>query len=321
MQEINLYNLLKFYAKRWLVIATLTVLGFFIGVIYNSFIQVPLYKSTATLILINEGETRPQDSTRINNYIELFKSRKVLQPVIDDLHLSTPYDELVKSIEASNEKNTEVIKLAVATPEGETSQKVADAAIESFRKEVNTLYNQDNIKTVDKASQPDKPYNVHTMLQLGLSTAGGFLLAIIALFFVYDFKLTKKSLQEEATHTPEQKGKTTKHKRTMARKAIRSLVRMTVGNPATPLQQPRPEATPPMPQPPAIEEPAHPENMPMPPTQPEKNDIQPLVEAAEQEAAPAPLLPPFDPTIETAAHYTPRSREAQAEEPNQTQEK
>jgi capsular polysaccharide biosynthesis protein len=192
MQEINLYELLKHYAKYWVLILVFTLAGLISAIIYNSFIQKPIYKSNATLILISDSTSSTiNNTTTINNYLDLLKSRRVLEPVIADLKLPVTYDQLSGSVSTSNDKDTEVLKLTITNRNPQTSKAEANDTINSFRTQVKALYNLDNIKVVDSASLATTPYNVHQTLQLLLSGVVGFLISIIIVFFIYDFNLNK----------------------------------------------------------------------------------------------------------------------------------
>ena len=192
MQEINLYHLLKFYASKWKTILVWTVASLAIGFLYTMFAQVPMYKSSATLILINPtNQSTTTDSTLINNYLELFKSRRVLEPVITSHNLNISYDDLAKSTDATNAKDTAVINVTIATKSPNTSKSLVEGAIISFKKQVKELYSTDNIQIVDDANFDAKPYNVNVVMQLILSSVAGLIISIIYLFFVYDIKFNK----------------------------------------------------------------------------------------------------------------------------------
>lgn len=190
MQEINLYDLLKHYAKYWLFIVAFSFMGLIAGLIYNNAIQAPMYKSNATLLVLNTTGSTEAKTTTINNYLELLKSRRVLEPVLMQLNLNKSYEQLVGSVTTTNDKNTEVVKLTIATANPEQSKKIVDATITSFKDEVKRLYNTENIQVIDSANLPNAPYNVRKTIQLVLFTAAGFLLSIIVVFFIYDFKLS-----------------------------------------------------------------------------------------------------------------------------------
>lgn len=189
MQEINLYSLLKYYAKNWLVIFIFVIIGLIVGVVYNSFIQIPKFQSTATIFVTGpEQSAISKDSTIINNYLELITSRRVLEPVITELKLNKDYDQLASAVSATNQKDTAVIKLNVVTDSPETSKTIANSTVESFKKQTNDIYGKQNIQVVDGASLPSKAYNVRKSLQLALATVASALSAIIIMFFVYDYK-------------------------------------------------------------------------------------------------------------------------------------
>ena len=201
MQEINLYDLIKHYLKYWPLIVVASVLGLVGGMIYNA-VQAPMYKSSSTLILIDPSKATTSSAANsgiINNYLELMKSRRVLEPVIIDLKLPLTYDQLVSAVSTSNEKGTDVVKLSISTDDPATSKRVVDGTVTSFKEEVKRLYDIDSIKVVDSASTPSTPYNVHTYLQLGLATLAGFLISLIVVFFIYDFNLNKPVVSKTAT--------------------------------------------------------------------------------------------------------------------------
>jgi len=200
MQETGTYELVKHYRKYWVAILALTLAGFIIGLIYNNFIQIPKYKSNATLIIIkNDESTNSKNSTIINNYIRLFKSRKVLGSTIRDLKINQSYESLVSSIKATNDTGTDVVRLSVSSDNFKTSQQTLDHAITIFKNEAKSLYKKDNIQIVDVASLETKPYNVNLAMQLLISTSIGFLLPVIVIFFIYDTDLDSKKKHKSPT--------------------------------------------------------------------------------------------------------------------------
>ena len=236
MQDINLYQLLRFYVKKWKWIALLTIIGALAGFVYNSYIQVPLYKSDATLILVQQGERKTtQDTTLINNYIELLKSRRVLEPVIEKQNNEIDYERLAGSVTATNEKNTEVIKLSISTDNAKMSKELVDGTIDSFKHEVKEIYDLDNIRIVDSASISIAPFNVNKPLFIALPTAVGLFLSVIILFFIYDFntgkalKATQSKESQDTPVDPPKDSKTSDSKKTVTKKKTPKNVKDAVG--------------------------------------------------------------------------------------------
>ena len=196
MEEINLYDLMRFYARKWLTIATVVMIGATLGIIYTFFVQQPEYKSTATLLLIGTGRTSNQESVVLNNYVQLFESRRILEPVIAEQKYDGTYDKLASNTTAENVKNTDIIDVSISTSSPKTSKALLEAAIVKFREEAKTLYGDGAIKinVVDAADTPTAPTNVKPLQQIGIAIAAAFALAIVALFFIYDYTTSKKPI-------------------------------------------------------------------------------------------------------------------------------
>lgn len=191
MEEINLYDLLRYYARNWLNLLSAVLIGAIIGVVYTAFIQTPLYKSDATMLVVG-ARTSSTDNTINNNYTELFKSRLVLESTIETQGYSGDYEQLLARTTATNDKNTDVIKVSIADTEPKESQRLLSVAVEAFKSQASKIYGSNNIKTVDNATLPTKPYNVNIITQVGLAMAAAFFLAIIVLFFTYDYATSYK---------------------------------------------------------------------------------------------------------------------------------
>ena len=210
MEEINLYDLLRFYAKKWLTIASFAIAGAIIGVIFTYYIQQPLYKSSATVLLIGTNRTSGQESVVLNNYVKLFNSRRVLTPVIAKHDYNKSFDSLVANTTAENTKNTDFISLSMSTTDAKTSKVMLESAIQEFGKQAKELYgdNSDRISIVDAANTPTGSTNVKPLQQIGIATVALTALSIIGLFFVYDYKHSQ--LVKAANAKPAAKKKPTK---------------------------------------------------------------------------------------------------------------
>ena len=210
MEEINLYDLLRFYAKKWLTIASFAIAGAIIGVIFTYYIQQPLYKSSATVLLIGTNRTSGQESVVLNNYVKLFNSRRVLTPVIAKHDYNKSFDSLVANTTAENTKNTDFISLSMSTTDAKTSKVMLESAIQEFGKQAKELYGDNSVRIsiVDAANTPTGSTNVKPLQQIGIATVALTALSIIGLFFVYDYKHSQ--LVKAANAKPAAKKKSTK---------------------------------------------------------------------------------------------------------------
>ena len=210
MEEINLYDLLRFYAKKWLTIASFAIAGAIIGVIFTYYIQQPLYKSSATVLLVGANRSSSQDSVVLNNYVKLFTSRRVLTPVIEKHDYDKSFDSLVANTTAENTKNTDFINLSISTTDAKTSKVMLESAMQEFKKQAKELYGDNSVRIsiVDAANTPTGSTNVKPLQQIGIATVALTALSIIGLFFVYDYKHSQ--LVKAANAKPATKKKPTK---------------------------------------------------------------------------------------------------------------
>ena len=191
MEEINLYDLLRFYAKRWLTIAIAAMIGAIISITYTYFIQQPQYKSSATILLVSaDHSSSNQGSVTLNNYVKLFTSRRVLDPVITNNDYSEDYKTLSGNTTAENVKNTDIINVSMSTSNPKTSKALLESAIQEFEKQSKSLYGNSSVKisVVDSADTPNGPSNIKPLQQIGLVAAASVALTVIVLFFIYDYR-------------------------------------------------------------------------------------------------------------------------------------
>lgn len=198
MEEINLYDLLRFYAKRWLTIAIAAMIGAIISITYTYFIQQPQYKSSATILLVGtDHSSSNQGSVTLNNYVKLFTSRRVIDPVITNNDYSEDYKTLSGNTTAENVKNTDIINVSMSTSNPKTSKALLESAIQEFEKQSKSLYGNSSVKisVVDSADTPNGPSNIKPLQQIGLVAAASVVLTVIVLFFIYDYRKSQLTAQ------------------------------------------------------------------------------------------------------------------------------
>jgi len=164
-------------------------MGVLSGLVYNTFIQVPEFKSNAKLLLVSPTTADITTSqTLLNNYIDLIQSRRVLEPVVMKQHDTISYENLVKAVGVVNQKNTAIIDVTVTTKNAQQSADIVNEITESFKTAATELYQSSGVIVVDPAVVPTVANNVNALMQLIVATAGGFFLAIVSGFFIFDYQ-------------------------------------------------------------------------------------------------------------------------------------
>ena len=122
MEEINLKELFAYFKARILLILIIILMVLLCGSVYSLFLKVPLYKSTSSIVLVNDsGEASSNNNTSYNQtdaqlnkslvdtYSEIVKSRRIAEPVIKNLSLNYSVSELLNEVKVTTTTNTEII--------------------------------------------------------------------------------------------------------------------------------------------------------------------------------------------------------------------
>ncbi len=207
MEEIDLKELWNYFISKIGIFIAFVAVAILISNIYLLWIQKPLYKSEATLVLTrSNSETGEQAGITTNDininqklvstYGEIIKSKRVLSKVINNLELQTNSEKLSKKVSVSNKADTEILRISVSDEDSKLSQKIANEIADVFSDEVVKIYNIQNISIIDYAEEEVKPYNVSVVKQSIIALAIGVVLALAVIFVMFYFDTTIKSAEE-----------------------------------------------------------------------------------------------------------------------------
>lgn len=205
MEEIDLRELFDYFKGKisWIIIAVALTIG--IGNIYTMLTRVPMYRSTASLVLVSENggdkstyNTSEQQLNKnlVGTYTEIIKSRLVLSEVISNLGLDYTVEELQSRITVESVTNTEVIKVSVSDSDSKQATKIANEIASSFVNEVNKFYKLNNVSILDKAENKTKPFNVNFLKDNAIYTLLGLVASCGIIFIVFYFDTTIKTSEE-----------------------------------------------------------------------------------------------------------------------------
>ncbi len=203
MEEIDLKEMFLYFWNKKLLIIIFLILGIAAGIIYTSFLEVPLYRSYTTILLTKEESSSAITSTDValnknlvDTYREIIKSRNVLGKVITNLNLEYSIEELNKIIKVESVNDTEIIKVVVINEDSKLAMDIADEIASVFKTEIVKLYNIQNVGIIDTASQAETPYNINIVKTTLLTSAVAIVLAFGICFLLFYFDTTIKSSEE-----------------------------------------------------------------------------------------------------------------------------
>lgn len=202
MEEINLRDLLSYFKKRLVLFVVMVLFVVSAGTIYSVFIQKPEYKAQATVILSSDkSKTTIQNEINANKnlidtYTEVVKSHRVLDRVKSEMQINDSYEQLVKKVTVASLKDTEIISISVVDLDKYHSYSLANKIADTFTDEISQIYNDKSVNVLDRAVEPQKPYNVDIIKQEAIYAAAGIILATAVIFLMFYFDRTIKTTEQ-----------------------------------------------------------------------------------------------------------------------------
>ena len=209
MEEINLKELFAYFKARILLILIIILMVLLCGSVYSLFLKVPVYKSTSSIVLVNDsGESSTSGTTSYNQtdaqlnkslvdtYSEIVKSRRIAEPVIKNLSLNYSVDELLGEVKVTTTTNTEIIKISVIDKDKGLAADIANEIVKVLGEEIKSIYKLQNVSVIDKAVEADLPDNINYIKEFVIYSLAGIVLACAIIFILYYFDTTIKSPEE-----------------------------------------------------------------------------------------------------------------------------
>lgn len=176
-----------------------------------------------------------QTSTQfMKDYMELVKSRPVLEQVIAVLNLDKSVNELGDMISvATTQTDTRILSISVESEDPKEAKEIADAVRESAGIQITEIMDADAVNTVEDGNLPKTPSAPNTLKNTALGGILGIIIAmgIIVLIFILDDTIKTPDDVEKylgltvLTSIPIQEGsgKPKKAKGTSAKKLVKNM--------------------------------------------------------------------------------------------------
>lgn len=212
MEEIDIKELLTFIKEKIWIVGIALVLSITATIIYTKAIKKPLYKSSTTYVLISDsgsdGITTSEvtlNEKLIATYKEIIKSRNIMDKVIATLELEkeTP-SSLAKDVTVEQVSTSSMIKITVSYNDPELAQKIAYRIGREFSKEIQSLYNMNNLSVIDQPIVPTSASNKSNTKEIVLINGGAAALSLMVIFMIFYFDNTIKDSEqvEDKTKLP-----------------------------------------------------------------------------------------------------------------------
>lgn len=191
--EIDLLQIFYLLRSKLLMLCLFAVLFGAIGFSYTQFGVTPMYSSTAQLYILTQSTSLTsladiQIGTQLTqDYMELIKSRPVIEEVIENLGLDDDYEQVLEQLAVDNPSDTRILKITVTSEEPQMSKKIADELAEVSKKSISQIMCTDEPSVVAYGYVSDEPVNVHVVKSTVIGAMLGVL--IVAAFVIVHYLL------------------------------------------------------------------------------------------------------------------------------------
>ena len=192
--EIDLKEIFQMLHKRWLMIASTTVVAILVSFIVSFFVLTPIYQTSTTLMVSYKQNQESimtyndlQTSQKlVATYSEIVKSERIADLVIEQLNLDLTAADLNDKVSVSQVSSTEILKISVNDADPELAALIANTISSVFQKEINKMMEIENVSTIDVAKVPDSPIKPNKMMNIAIAGVLGMMISV-GLVFVLEF--------------------------------------------------------------------------------------------------------------------------------------
>lgn len=195
-ETISLKELFLTLKKRLSLIIIIAAIATATSGIVSYFLLTPIYQ-TSTQILVNQSKSDQQvynpgevqtNLQLINTYNVIIKSPAILDKVIEQEKLDMSAGALNGLVTVSSEQNSQVVNITVQNEDPQTAANIANAIATTFKSEISTLMNVDNVNILTKAQigENPSPINPKPVLNMAIALVVG-LMAGVGLAFLLEY--------------------------------------------------------------------------------------------------------------------------------------
>lgn len=189
MIVIHCGELYQMLLSRFWLIALAAVIGAGAGLAYSQISRpVPMYRAT-TKMYVTGMETAVPTSAGfslgkqvISNYMEIIRSRPVLEQVIEELGLNMGYRQLLNCISFRTPDNTAMLELTIAFPDPQWAKTVVDKLAEVSADKAELVMGSSHPRIYEESYLPSSPYNISSMRPVKFALFGGVVVGGMAVF-------------------------------------------------------------------------------------------------------------------------------------------
>ena len=184
------------WAKKTIIIlsAVFMALVAFVG---TKMFVTPKYTSVTKLFVMTKNDDTSASATYTDlqtgsmltkDYMELVKSRPVLEKTISKLKLDVTPEELAGMITTETPTDTRIMSISVTDDDPKEAKQIADTLRKAVSVQITEIMNADSVNTVEEGNLPTSPSspNVKKNMMLGALLGLVISMGFVVLIFILD---------------------------------------------------------------------------------------------------------------------------------------
>lgn len=201
METVEIKSLARYFVKNILMFVIIFFVGIMISVLYLKVTYIPKYKSSTTILLIDTYGEKNLDRNLLtrdltNACTRIIKGSNLLSKVIENLNLDYEVDDISKNINVESVNKAELIKIQFSDKNADIALKITNAISEEFVKNMQEIYDFQNIKVIDEAQLDDTSSSFLNIKDLLKSSLICFTISLLIVILKYYFDSSLKSIYD-----------------------------------------------------------------------------------------------------------------------------
>lgn len=187
--EIDLREIIDLIRQRLWIIILCALIGACSMLVYTKNFVVPQYSATSKMYIFSETQLTSMNvslSTSLTvDFIEVAKSRPVMEEVIDELGLKMSSSALASCVNVTNPEDSHLLIIKITTTDPILSKDIANSMTSVVAKRVAEIMAADEPNVMEEAIVPSGPVDSGLKRNVLLGGLAGAALVIVVILLLY----------------------------------------------------------------------------------------------------------------------------------------
>ena len=207
-QEIRLDELFEALKKRWLMIATITLVATLIAAAVSFFVIKPQYEASTKLFIgKDEGDNQAYSQNDVllyqklmKTYSEAIKTKDLVNRALDNISIDVTAENVLANLTVTTVADTQILKIQYKSNNPQEAKAIIEEVTDEFIKTSKALVPNGNIQIIEKVQLPEKPVSPNKKMNIAIAFLLGLMISV-GLAFLLEFLdntfKTKEQLERE----------------------------------------------------------------------------------------------------------------------------